>query len=124
MTLCLLLNSYYVSEELNLYSLSSPRRVNAAGKKKKVCFNRFSPFGCHARCSPDIEIQNCFVKCGFSAAGSVKADDKGKNCKRAELQGHTDYTCTFNRFHNVDLSVPTNGDQPTSLLSQFSALCM
>jgi hypothetical protein len=36
----------------------------------------------------------------------------------AELQGHTDYTCTFNKFHNVDISVPTSGDKPTSLLSQ------
>jgi len=28
---------------------------------------------------PEV-IQNFFVKCGFSAASSVKVDDKDKNC--------------------------------------------
>jgi hypothetical protein len=59
-------------------------------------------------------IQNCFAKCGFGTASSVNADDD-ENCECVELQDHNNCPCTFSEFLNVDKSVPTTVDQPTSL---------
>jgi hypothetical protein len=60
-------------------------------------------------------IQNCFAKCGFSAASSDNTGSDEENCKWVELQSHIDCPSTFKEFLNVDRSVPTTTDQPTSL---------
>ena len=60
-------------------------------------------------------IQNCFAKCGFGTASSDSTDSDEENCEWVELQGQIDCPSTFEEFLNVDKSVPTTTDQPTSL---------
>jgi hypothetical protein len=60
-------------------------------------------------------IQNCFAKCGFGTASSDNTDSGEENCEWVELLGHFDCPGTFEKFRNVDKSVPTTTDQPTSL---------
>jgi hypothetical protein len=60
-------------------------------------------------------IQTCFAKCSFSTASSDNTDSDKENCEWVELQGHIDCPGTFEEFLNVDKSVPTTTDQPTSL---------
>jgi hypothetical protein len=55
-------------------------------------------------------IQNCFAKCGFSAASSAEVDDKDKNCTWVEQQDHADCTSTFTSF-----VILTNLSQPLAI---------
>jgi len=64
---------------------------------------------------PEV-IQNCFVKCGFSAARSVKLN-MGGTARPHRLHQY------FYKFRNIGKSVPTTVGQPTSLLSQSATLC-
>jgi len=55
-------------------------------------------------------IQNCFAKCGFSAASSAEVDDKDKNCTWVEQQDDADCTSTFTSF-----VILTNLSQPQAV---------
>jgi hypothetical protein len=90
-------------------------------KKKIGTFYRFSPFGCHVRCFPGMEIHHAWSnsellwdmwlqRCKFSQCRWWKTKTARPHCNS-----------TFNKFLHVDKSVPTTGDQPTGLDSPVSS---
>jgi hypothetical protein len=70
-----------------------------------------------------VVIQTCFVKCGLRTASSINANNDEENSEWVEVQGHTDCQSIFDEFLNVDKSVPTTSNQPTSLEGKDPPVC-
>ena len=68
-------------------------------------------------------IQNCSAKCSFSTGSSVNTSDDEENCEWVELKGPIDCPSNFDKFVNVDKSLLTIGDYPTSLTAVAPAPC-
>jgi hypothetical protein len=85
--------------------------------------------GCRGRCFHGMETQHAcrnsklLSKCGNGTTSLGDTDDDEENCEYLELRGHIDSPSTFDKFLNVDKSLPKTGDQLRRLDSTDPAPC-